>query len=687
MSPLALVIDGVAGWLESRDDNTGGQSRNNFNRTRNGTGNGLFQSATNQTTSQQMFFNDLRFAAAKSIRTSTIILASFNIIAAFATAVGILCESYFREKRNNRQFNFWRNGFRFVPEGEVYPLILSLGIFVQSLVFAGAQSTGLDGLFGLGCTMMALVMLPAVFLAPYIQLVFAVEITMRALRKEPFSPRGKWNVAICSAIIGLLVLAKFLVADFDQSPNFCLTSLFWFVAHYSGACFGLLTAIAVILVICLVVIFIKLSRSIEIEVTARVAASRMVYYLALAIISICFMLPYFYVLTFMNERGQNNNSLNLSMVAAVVANISGLMTGGLYLFLKSNTLSTIGPRDKAGEYENRRAKYKIERRYTMDETDSESLGTYDRQIVYPVSGPRSLRRMNSDSTLMALEKEEKAFDAQSTRSASTTYSRRAPGSLRSFRSMASSAFMPRAPERARVSTAAGGHMRKLSYSLFPNNNPSSKSSFTLLPATTYSPSDNLKPPPSMGNLAAFRHRRDSSLISSATVQIGLRLSSVEDTVSKTTIARADPHVYNLDCPNVLKELEEKGILKRGGLTTPTKTETVPEPVVEIPKRDPVKDAKMKTLPPVPRLPNTQSIVVAPPAEQEVTLSPSVYSPQSPSKTMKLPSPRGAGFKAPPPRSTPSPRSPPAVAPPPQPQRRGTGETTPPPTADAKNAWI
>lgn len=124
------------------------------------------------------------------------------------------------------------------------------------------------------------------FLAPFIQLVFGVELTLRALRKELFAPRGKWNVSICSALVGLFTLAMFLVADFDQSPNFCLTSLFWFVAHYSTACFGLLTAIASVLIICTVVIFIKLHSSIQIEVTARVAASRMVYYLALGAISI-----------------------------------------------------------------------------------------------------------------------------------------------------------------------------------------------------------------------------------------------------------------------------------------------------------------------------------------------------------------------------------------------------------------
>lgn len=52
-----------------------------------------------------MQVNNFQFAAARSIRTSTIILAAFNAIAAFATAMGILIESYFRKKRNVRNFS------------------------------------------------------------------------------------------------------------------------------------------------------------------------------------------------------------------------------------------------------------------------------------------------------------------------------------------------------------------------------------------------------------------------------------------------------------------------------------------------------------------------------------------------------------------------------------------------------
>jgi hypothetical protein len=50
-----------------------------------------------------MLLNQLKIAAARSIRMSTIILCTFNTIAAFATAMGILFEIYGRAQRNNRQ--------------------------------------------------------------------------------------------------------------------------------------------------------------------------------------------------------------------------------------------------------------------------------------------------------------------------------------------------------------------------------------------------------------------------------------------------------------------------------------------------------------------------------------------------------------------------------------------------------
>ncbi|KAK3685498.1 hypothetical protein B0T22DRAFT_220115 [Podospora appendiculata] len=678
MSPLQHLYGGVA-WLESRAD-TGWTTQGDDDGSRTG----FFQTANNSTT-QQMFINEFRFAAAKSIRTSTIILATFNTIAAFATAVGILFDAYYRERRNNKKFKFRRHGFTFVPAVEVFPLVLSFCIVVQGITFAVAQSTGLDALVGFGCTLLAQLMLPAVFLAPYTQLVFGLETTMRGLRKTPFAPRGKWSVTICLTIIGLLTLTNFLVANFDRSPNFCLTSLFWFVAHYSVGCFALLVGITSTLIACTVIVFVRLHRSIKIDVTERVAASRMVYYMALAAISNGFMIPYFYVMSFVDQRNGNGNALTLSMVASVVANVSGLMTGGLYLFLKSNTLSTIGPRDKIGEYEKRKLKYKIHR------TESSDAG-FDSHIMDPVTGPRSLHRTNSDASLVSMEKEQQARDGAGRRP-SSTYDGRSLNPLRA------NAFypltgIPRAPEPAMMSSMAqaNGHARKRSYSLFPNMVSGSKSSVTLLPATTYSPNmhesaaDALKPPPSMRNIFS-RHRRDSSLISSATVQIGLRLSSVDDMLVKHKAPTGNASVYSLECPDTIASRDKAmSANKRPAALNTNLSNFADEPVLdESPKRDPVKNARMKTLPPVPNPGDKAPVSGSDDTDDNVILSPSVYSPsQSPSKA-KLPSPKGVGFTLP---STTfnggSSRNPPVTTPPP---RKTTGDTSPPKRAGTKADWI
>ncbi|KAK0638668.1 hypothetical protein B0T16DRAFT_431796 [Cercophora newfieldiana] len=677
MSPFFTSGAG-AGWLESRGDMTSfGQSRNI-----NVSGNGLFQSSTNQTFNQfNQQQNRFVFAAAKSIRTSTIILAVFNTIAAFATAVGILFDSYYRKKRNDKNFRFRQHGFTFVPEAEVYPLVLSFCIVVQSITFAVAQSTGLEQLWGTGCTTLAQLMLPAVFLAPYTQLVFGIEMAARALRKrdQPFAPRAKWDVTICLTVIGILCLINFLVANFDRSDNFCLLSLFWFVAHYVKGCFALLVGITSTLMICVGIVFMKLTRSIKVEVTARVSASRMVYYMALAILSNGFMIPFFYAMVFVEPEGRGGNALNLAMVASVVANVSGLMTGGLYLFLKSNTLSTIGPRDKVGEYEKRRLKYKIRRAEDDD---------FDGHMLDHVRGPKGLRRMNSDASLISNEKEEEIWDEP------------VPNPLRSH-SVYPMNGMPRAPEPAKFSmSSAFGHMRKKSYSLFPGSDRtksyapsaksfalSTKSSVALLPATTYSPNSNianLKPPPSMKALTSGRHRRDSSLVSTATVQIGLRFSNVNDmppvVVKNTEVA--DTKVYHLDCPKLRAQGE--GSPRSGrptALVSPIRDSTAEkddDTLVEdaAPRRSP----RMKTLPPVPAGGAPIQIETDDESDYEsdyedekgeITLRPKVYDPRSPTKT-RLASPKGVGFTM----LTNSATSKPS------------GSTTPPPkAAGAKSDWI
>lgn len=110
---------------------------------------------------------------------------------------------------------------------------------------------------------------------------------MRAVRKQPFVPRGKWTVTGCIAILGALLLITFLVSHFIQPPSFCLPSLFWFLQRWKDGIFVLLIIIAAVLLICTVLIFWRLhSCCSRIDDTERDAASRMVYYLAIGVIPI-----------------------------------------------------------------------------------------------------------------------------------------------------------------------------------------------------------------------------------------------------------------------------------------------------------------------------------------------------------------------------------------------------------------
>ena len=90
---------------------------------------------------------------------------------------------------------------------------------------------------------------------------------------------------ICFVLINILLVATGLVAFFIRAPNFCFASLFWFVAKWAEGAFALLVIIDVVLVGCIVVIYMKLTRYTTIQNSERVGASRIVYYLIVGVLS------------------------------------------------------------------------------------------------------------------------------------------------------------------------------------------------------------------------------------------------------------------------------------------------------------------------------------------------------------------------------------------------------------------
>ena len=89
------TMDSVAGFLTARRLNGTGAIP-------------LYQSASNATEGNDAatlrLINSLVFAESKSLRTSTIILAVFNVLASAATAASILYDCYWASKRCNPKF-------------------------------------------------------------------------------------------------------------------------------------------------------------------------------------------------------------------------------------------------------------------------------------------------------------------------------------------------------------------------------------------------------------------------------------------------------------------------------------------------------------------------------------------------------------------------------------------------------
>lgn len=128
-------------------------------------------------------------------------------------------------------------------------------------------------------------------IVPYIHLVFGLECTIRSLRRIPFQARGKYDVTICVGTIILMLIATWIPSHIFPEFHFCFASLVWFVSKYGKAGLIILSTTGGLLLVSAVTIFTRLSTVNMIDQHQRIAASRMVYYLVLGIVSLVSLVP------------------------------------------------------------------------------------------------------------------------------------------------------------------------------------------------------------------------------------------------------------------------------------------------------------------------------------------------------------------------------------------------------------
>lgn len=308
------------------------------------------------------------------------------------------------------------------------------------------------------------------------------------------------------------------------------------------------------------------------------------------------MSPFFKVIV-SNDSSSDAAPLNsqLSMITVVVANLTGLNNGGLYVLLRSSRLGRFGPKGYH-EFDSRR----VDKR---PKTTLPHSFIFTKQLEQPVP---FATRFAAQGPAPDLEAAKIIADADATLAKGQAVS--TSPVMQPFTGVIAAAAVP-----SKVSlTNPPMHARKSSYSVFPRDNqPEPKPSFTL-PATAYSPSagkdemasdpfaDQLPPPPKL-RLSGGKHTRDSSIDSLATIPIALRLSNINDIPPVQSF-------YQI---------------------TPTSSQRPTRPEIEVPPMPSTllpagaEDEKDKQLPPVPRA-TSESLAGE---EGQLRLSPTVYSPQ------------------------------------------------------------
>jgi hypothetical protein len=273
---------------------------------------------------------------------------------------------------------------------------------------------------------------------------------------------------------------------------------------------------------------------------------------------------------------------------------------------------------------------------------------FDEHMLQPVSGPRSPASIGSRASLIENEK----------KGALSMDSIRSPGGAQSSEKLSKSAekaaemptnlaklVKPEAAALERQPTRS--HKRKQSYSLFPpepnatsppdKQEPKPNSTWKIpesrikdtmaglfrsspnqrqLAEPTFNANGLLAPPPPLFDSYSSRHRRDSSIQTSVTVQIGLRLSHAPT---------------ELQCPSPPRSRRASPLLRLQTNLSPifSRSPLAPSPLKDDTMRSPLsaeqRAARMKTLPPIPRLSAMSDDSAVP--ESSSKLSPMVYTSQ------------------------------------------------------------
>ncbi|KAL1628840.1 hypothetical protein SLS54_001529 [Diplodia seriata] len=514
-----------------------------------------FQISAAQFNETRQEITKLVLSQQKTLRSMHIVLGVFSLIFASVMVTRILYDGWRAAKLKVLLRPRKLEWLRSIHTAEVFPLALAVGVTVQMVIMIAVQSGNLDRFFEHNCRGVVQIVLPTILLVGFVNLIFGIETTIRAFKGS--IARGKWTVTGCTlAILGCL-LVTWIPTIVWPGNNLCFGELIWIPFRYRRVLLPLLAVLLAGYIVLGSLITLKLRYDSNFDADERVSASRMVWYLTFAFVEHAFIVPFFIQAYMMNF----DEKFTSSRVAEIVLFSSGIFIAFIHLFLRVNvTRMIIKPVGVPWKQNKKAVRLRLFGPSDLEMTISKPVGgakdrAYAMQDYYSNRPEKSSYdfSFNSPDTTRRPSDPEATYTPQLPTILVNRESKQSIGSKLSA--------WPLPLEPLKKTTLASRHSRKPSgdkrtptYTLFPNR--ASVDETPRLPATVYNPNqpsnarDSRKPSfdtgrrgasmaPSVTDVSeAYRgllppmppfarptsHRRDSSLDSSATVQIGLRLS-------------------------------------------------------------------------------------------------------------------------------------------------------------------
>lgn len=124
----------------------------------------------------------------------------------------------------------------------------------------------------------------AVWIVGFVLLVFGSEAVYRGLKKDRFAPRGRWNTPICWIVVAIMLTLTSIAPLIRPRPDDrCVASLLIWASPWSDIAIILTSSLIFLYIVIALILTVQLVRTSKIEREERIAASRIVYYLAIGV--------------------------------------------------------------------------------------------------------------------------------------------------------------------------------------------------------------------------------------------------------------------------------------------------------------------------------------------------------------------------------------------------------------------